>query len=69
MFISTSILAPIYEEILFRLGFKKCINNKLMFIIISGTLFGLIHIFPTDLSLGVALIAPSVGVNPLSSAT
>ena len=55
MSLSAVCLAPLYEEILFRLGFKKCINNKWLFIIISGTLFGLIHIFPTDLSLGVAL--------------
>lgn len=55
MTFSAVCLAPIYEEILFRLGFKKCINNKWLFIIVSGTLFGLIHIFPTDLSLGVAL--------------
>jgi len=55
-------LAPIYEEILFRLGFKKCLKNKWLFIIISGTLFGLIHIFPTDLNLGVALIQSIVYV-------
>lgn len=56
MTFSAVCLAPIYEEILFRLGFRKCINNKFLFIIISGTLFGLIHIFPTDLNLGIALI-------------
>lgn len=55
MTFSAVCLAPIYEEVLFRLGFRKCINNKWIFIIVSGSLFGLIHIFPTDLSLGVAL--------------
>ena len=56
MGMSAIIFAPFYEEVLFRLGFKKCIPNKKVFILVSGLLFGLIHIFPTDLHLGVALI-------------
>lgn len=56
MSLSAVMLAPYYEEMLFRLGFKKCINNKKIFILVSGSLFGLIHIFPTDLHFGVALI-------------
>ena len=48
MFITTAILAPIYEEILFRIGFKRNIKNRFLFIIISGSLFGLLHIFPLD---------------------
>ena len=54
MLISSSIIAPIYEEGLFRLGFRKIINNKFVFILVSGTLFGLMHIFP--LENGVTLI-------------
>ena len=50
------VFAPIYEETLFRFGFKKVINNKYLFILVSGLLFGFIHIFPTDLNLGLALI-------------
>jgi len=46
MIISTSILAPIYEEVLFRLGIKKTIKNKTLFVIVSGSIFGLLHIFP-----------------------
>ena len=57
MAVSTSILAPIYEELLFRLGFKKVFGNNMLFVIISGTLFGLLHVFPLDngvsLTLGV----------------
>ena len=53
IFISSSILAPIYEELLFRLGIKKVINNKYIFIITSGLIFGLLHIFP--LSDGITL--------------
>jgi len=57
MAISTSILAPIYEEFLFRLGFKKVLGNNILFVIVSGTLFGLLHVFPLEegitLSLGI----------------
>ena len=56
MLISTSILAPIVEEGVFRLSLRKIIDNKTIFILISGLIFGLMHIFPTDLSLYFALI-------------
>ena len=56
MLISTSILAPIVEEGVFRLSLRKIIDNKTLFILISGLIFGLMHIFPTDLSLDFALI-------------
>ncbi len=56
MVISASILAPIVEEGIFRLSLRKIINNKYLFIIISGLVFGFMHVFPTDLSLTVALI-------------
>ena len=46
MFISSGLLGPFYEEGLFRLGIKKVINNKYLFIVLSGTIFGLMHIFP-----------------------
>lgn len=54
MFLSMSILGPFYEECIFRLGFKKVINNKWIYIIVSGSLFGLLHVFP--LNEGVSLI-------------
>ena len=57
MVVTTSILAPLYEEVLFRLGFKKVINNKVLFILISGFIFGIMHVFPltdgVDLLLGI----------------
>lgn len=54
MVFTTSFVAPLYEETLFRLGFKKVIKNKIAFILISGFIFGLMHIFP--LAEGVDLI-------------
>ena len=58
MLISTAILAPFYEEGIFRLGMKKVIKNKWLFIIISGLIFGLLHIFPLDegITLAIGLI-------------
>lgn len=38
------IYAPIVEEILFRGVFRKFINRKNLYIIISGVLFGLLHV-------------------------
>lgn len=54
MVINTVILAPMYEEILFRLGFKKVLNKGILFVIISGFIFGILHVFP--LSEGVSLM-------------
>jgi hypothetical protein len=53
--ISTVILAPVVEEGIFRLGIRKIFKNNYLFILISGSIFGLMHIFPTDLSLDIAL--------------
>ena len=55
MIISSTILAPIVEEGIFRLGLRKIIKNEYLFIIISGFIFGFMHIFPTDLSMSLAL--------------
>lgn len=55
MFISTAFLAPFYEEFLFRLGIGKVIKSKWLFIIISGTIFGLLHVFPLDEGISLML--------------
>ncbi len=67
MLISAGIAAPIYEEITFRKAFKNIIKNKYLFILISGIVFGSLHVITqvntiTDLlyiipysSLGIAL--------------
>lgn len=44
MTFSTCLYAPIVEEITFRKTFKNIINNKYIYILISGSIFGLIHI-------------------------
>ena len=55
VFVSAVILAPFLEEIIFRLGFRKITNNKYLYILTTGLIFGLMHIFPTDLDMAMAL--------------
>ena len=44
LIISAAITGPIIEEIVFRLSIRKIINNNTLFIIISGLIFGLLHV-------------------------
>ncbi len=44
MIISAGILAPIVEEIVFRKSFKNAFLNKWLFIILSGLIFGALHV-------------------------
>ena len=39
------IIGPICEEILFRLSFKKIFKNDILYIILSGIVFGYLHVF------------------------
>ena len=54
MLLSCSIVAPIFEEMVFRKSIKGFINNKYIYIFLSGFLFGLLHVIgntPTLLDL------------------
>ncbi len=42
--ITATVLAPILEESVFRLSIRKIIKNDYLFIIISGLLFGILHV-------------------------
>ena len=44
MTFSTVIYAPIVEEIIFRKAIRNIFNNKYLFIILSGVIFGCVHI-------------------------
>lgn len=57
-FIMTSFLAPITEEIIFRKSLKDAINNKYLFMILSGFIFGLIHVISANNPLEYLLIIP-----------
>lgn len=47
MLLTCSVIAPIFEEMVFRLSLYKLIKNKKIFIIFSGLLFGLLHVLGT----------------------
>ena len=51
---SSCIFAPFAEEIIFRKALRKIFNNNLIFIIVSGIIFGLVHNL-TSLSSGQIL--------------
>lgn len=44
MFFSTVIYAPYVEELIFRKSIRNIVKNKYLFIIISGFIFGILHI-------------------------
>ena len=48
-YISAVFLAPLLEESIFRLGFRAMINNKLIYIITSGLVFGSLHLIGAKL--------------------
>ena len=56
MTITGVICAPVIEEIVFRGVVKKIIKNKWVFIIVSGLIFGLVHVLRHDLPIFILLI-------------
>lgn len=42
-FISSVIIAPFLEEIIFRVSLKRVFNNKYIYAVFSGIIFGLMH--------------------------
>ena len=56
MIITGVICAPVTEELVFRGAIKRIIKNKKVFIIVSGLIFGLIHVLRYDLPVFIMLI-------------
>lgn len=48
---SICLMAPIAEELTFRKAFKDCFNNKWLFVLISGIVFGFLHVIGSFTSL------------------
>ena len=44
MVINAGILAPIVEEIVFRKSYEHLIKNKMIYVLVSGFIFGLAHV-------------------------
>lgn len=49
IYTSAVLLAPFLEEFIFRLGFKSMIKNNVIYIIISGLIFGSLHLLGTKI--------------------
>ena len=65
IFITAVILAPVIEELVFRQSFRNIITNNWLFIIISGLVFGSLHVItsyetPTDLLYLIPYSAPGI---------
>ena len=56
MIITGAFLVPVTEELIFRGSIKRVINNKKLFIVISGLTFGLVHVFRYDFLILIILI-------------
>ena len=58
IFISSVFLAPILEELTFRKAIKSIFKNKWVFIIMSGLIFGYLHIMSFNNLLELLYIIP-----------
>lgn len=56
--ISMCIYAPFYEEILFRLNFRSIFNNKYIYVITVGLLFGSMHLLSIQNPIEILYIIP-----------
>lgn len=57
-FILTTILAPIVEEMVFRKYLQNCVDHKILYMILSGLIFGFIHTSIDSNMLELLLIIP-----------
>ena len=64
MIIEVGFYAPIAEELLFRRSFREVINNKWTYIIISGFIFGALHVIGCENPLEYLYLIPycSLGI-------
>lgn len=57
-FISMCIIAPYYEEILLRLNLRNLSNNRYVYVLISGIVFGSLHLLSADSWMQMLYILP-----------
>lgn len=61
-FFLTTFFAPFLEEMIFRKSLQDCFKNKTLFMIISGLIFGYIHVMASSNPLEYLLIIPYGGL-------
>lgn len=57
-FISVCLLAPLYEELLFRLNFKNLFKSKWSYTIVTGIFFGSLHLIAATTTFELLYIIP-----------
>ena len=57
MFVSVCVFAPFMEELIFRGSIRKVVTNDWLFVLISGLLFGLIHVLKFQYLIIILLLA------------
>lgn len=57
-FLLTTVFAPFVEEMVFRKYLKDCIDHKVLFMVISGLIFGFVHTSIDTNILEILLIIP-----------
>lgn len=62
VFISAVMIAPFLEELVFRLGFRYMFPSKWVFIILSGFVFGGLHVFSSAETLAELLYIIPYGI-------
>ncbi|MBR3162259.1 MAG: CPBP family intramembrane metalloprotease [Bacilli bacterium] len=50
MLFQISVYAPFTEEVIFRKSIKDCFNNPIMYVLISGLIFGGMHVINADMN-------------------
>lgn len=68
-FFITTLLAPFIEEMVFRKSLQDCFNNKTYYMIISGLLFGLVHVMGSSNIYEYLLIIPYGAIGSMFAKT
>lgn len=56
MYLTSVVIAPTMEELVFRRGIKNIIKNNILFIIVSGLVFGGLHVLLSGMSSPLELL-------------
>ena len=58
MIFSSCIYAPFTEEMVFRKSLRKCFNNKVLYILLSGLIFGSMHLLSASNLIELVFLIP-----------
>ena len=58
MIFSSCIYAPFAEEMVFRKSLRNCFNNKVLYILLSGLIFGSMHLLSASSIVELVFLVP-----------